>query len=94
MLGFVLPLLVALAAVPLEHLLDSGRPVAMSAAAFLASGLGSCAFVGARMVRAVANVLPSVYDVYVSVPLRIERWLARPRAPGLTRPHARSSAAS
>jgi hypothetical protein len=77
MLGFVLPLLVALAAVPLEHLLDSGRPVAMSAAAFLASGLGSCAFVGARMVRAVANVLPSVYDVYVSVPLRLERRLAR-----------------
>jgi hypothetical protein len=77
MLGFALPFLVALAAVPLEHLFESGRPVAMSAGAFVASGLGSCAFVTARMVRATANVLPSVYDVYVSVPLRLERWIAR-----------------
>jgi hypothetical protein len=90
MLGFVLPFLVALAAVPLEHLFDSGRPVAMGAAAFVASAAGSCAFVAARTVRAAANVLPSLYDVYVSVPLRIERWLARTvrGAPGRAAPKA------
>jgi hypothetical protein len=92
-LGFVLPFLVALAAVPLEHLFDSGRPVAVGLAGALASGCGSLAFFAARALRTVANVLPSLYDVYVSVPLRIERWLAKPRTPGLTRPHARADAA-
>jgi hypothetical protein len=77
LLGFALPFLVALAAVPLEHLFDSGRPVAMTAAAAVGSAVGSCAFVAARTVRAAANVLPSLYDVYISVPLRLERWLAR-----------------
>ncbi len=89
LLGFVLPFLVALAAVPLEHLLASGRPVAVGLAGALVGGLGSLAFFAARTVFALANVLPSVYDVYVSVPLRIERWLSSPRSPGVTRPHAR-----
>jgi hypothetical protein len=92
LLGFALPFVVALAAVPLEHLFDSGRPVAMSAGAFLASGLGSCAFVAARVVRAAANVLPSVYDVYVSVPLRLERRLARTLRPTPNRAAAKQTA--
>ena len=33
-----------------------------------------------RMARTLAGVLPSVYDVYVSVPLRVERALAGLRA--------------
>ena len=91
-LGFVLPFLVALAAVPLEHLFDTGRPVAVGLAGALVSGVGSVAFFAARVFRVVANVLPSAYDVYVSVPLRIERWLASPRLPGVTRPHPRPDA--
>jgi hypothetical protein len=92
MLGFVLPWLGALAAVPVGTLLDSGRHVGVALAAWLVGGAGSLSFLLAHGVRAVANVLPSAYDVYVSVPLRIERWLERPRGPGVTRPHARSSA--
>jgi hypothetical protein len=93
MLGFVLPFVVALAALPLETLLDSGRHAGVALAAWGVGGMGSLAFVLARAARAVANVLPSAYDVYVSVPLRIERWLARPARPsGLTRPHVRSEA--
>ena len=92
LLGFVLPFLVALAAVPLAHLLASGRPVAVGLAGVLVSGLGSLAFFAARAIQLLANVLPSVYDVYVSVPLRIERWLASPRSGGVTRPHPRPSA--
>lgn len=94
LLGFVLPFVVALAAVPLDTLLESGRHACVVLAAWLASAAGSLAYLAARTVRALAHVLPSAYDVYVSVPLRIERWLAKPRSPGLTRPHARSSAAS
>jgi len=49
------------------------------------------AFRLAHGARATRNVLPSVIDVYVSLPLRIERWLAQPRLAGVSRPHARSS---
>ncbi len=91
-LGFVLPWLGALAAVPLGTLLDSGRHVGVALAAGLVSGVGSLAFGLGHIARATASVLPSLIDVYVSVPLRIERWLAKPRAGGVTRPHSRSSA--
>ena len=74
-LGFVLPFVVALAAVPLELLLDSGRHVGAFAVSLLVSGIGSLAFVMGRAVHTLATVLPSVYDVYVSIPLRIERAL-------------------
>jgi hypothetical protein len=94
LLGFVLPFVVALAAVPLDTLLDSGRHACVALAAWLVGGAGSLSYLLARTTRALAGVLPSVYDVYVSVPLRLERWLARPRAPGLTRPHARPTTAS
>ncbi len=76
-LGFVLPWIVAMVAIPLEMLLDSSRHVLVYFAALLASGVGSLAFVGARAARTLANVLPSIYDAYVSVPLRIERAVRR-----------------
>jgi hypothetical protein len=81
-LGFVLPWVVAMVAIPLEMLLESSRHVLVYLAAFLASGVGSLAFVAARGARALGHVLPSVYDAYVSVPLRIERALKRGREEG------------
>jgi hypothetical protein len=90
-LGFVLPWIVAMVAIPLEMLLDSSRHVLVYLAALLASGVGSIAFVAARAARTLAHVLPSVYDVYVSVPLRIERALksAREGKPAGRRPRAK-----
>jgi len=79
LLAFVFPWLLALVAVPLETGLDSGRHVAMRGGALLVSGLGSLSFMVGRMARTVADVLPSLYDAYVSVPLRIERALKRNR---------------
>ena len=78
-LGFVLPWIVAMVAIPLEMLLDSSRYVLAYLCALLASGAGSLAFVAARVWRTLASVLPSLYDVYVSVPLRIERVFRRGR---------------
>jgi len=88
-LGFVLPWIVAMVAIPLEMLLDSSRHVLVYLAALLASGVGSLAFVTARAARTLANVLPSIYDAYVSVPLRIERALKREREGG-SKPTRRS----
>src|SRR5262245_6961684 len=81
-LGFVLPWIVAMVAIPLEMLLDSSRHVLVYFAALLASGIGSLAFGAARAARTLAHVLPSLYDVYVSVPLRIERVFRRGREDG------------
>jgi hypothetical protein len=91
-LGFVLPWIVAMVAIPLEMLLDSSRHVLAYLAALLASGIGSLAFVMARVARTLAGVAPSLYDVYVSVPLRIERAVRSARGeakPAGRRPRAR-----
>jgi hypothetical protein len=91
-LGFVLPWIVAMVAIPLEMLLDSSRHVLVYLAALLASGAGSLAFVVARAARTLASVAPSLYDVYVSVPLRIERAVRSARGeakPERRRPRAR-----
>ncbi len=86
-LGFLLPWIVALVAVPLEMLLDSGRHVGVYVTGLLLSAAGSLAFVLGRTARGVANVLPSLYDAYVSVPLRIERLVtgAQERSKSSTR---------
>jgi hypothetical protein len=75
LLAFVFPWLLALVAVPLETFLDNGRHVAMRASALFAAALGSLAFLVARAARTLGEVLPSLYDAYVSIPLRIERAL-------------------
>jgi len=72
-LGFILPWILAMVAIPLEMLLDSGRHVAASLAAVCLGGLAALAGGVAHGVRAVFQMLPHLYDVYVSVPLRIER---------------------
>jgi hypothetical protein len=72
-LGFVLPWLIALAALPLDTFLDNGRLVVLHASGLAMSGLGSLAAAAARTARTLGDVLPSVYDAYVSIPLRIER---------------------
>jgi hypothetical protein len=72
-LGFVLPWIVAMVAVPLEMLFDSGRHVAVYFCALFMSGAGSLSIAAGRAARALVNVLRSLYDVYVSIPLRIER---------------------
>jgi hypothetical protein len=45
----------------------------MHASALLVSGLGSLALASGRMARTLSEMLASLYDAYVSIPLRIER---------------------
>jgi hypothetical protein len=90
-LGFALPWVLATVAIPLEMLLDSGRHVLASLAALLVGGLGQLASALEQAVRAVFHVLPSAYDVYVAIPLRLEGWLRR-RDPATQRAPIRSVA--
>ena len=72
-LGFVLPWILAMVAIPLEMFLDSGRHVVANVAEMALRVFGNLMNVLSHVVRYLAIALPSLYDVYISIPLRIER---------------------
>jgi hypothetical protein len=74
-LGFVLPWILAMVAIPLEAFLDSGRHVAARVSVLLLNGAGLAAAALAETARYVGIALTALYDVYVSIPLRIETTL-------------------
>jgi len=71
-LGFILPWIMATVAIPLEMLLDSGRHVLASILSLLIAGLGHVARTLAHAAKALFQMLPNVYDIYIAIPLRIE----------------------
>jgi hypothetical protein len=72
-LGFVLPWLLALVAIPLEMLLDSGRHVLSRASVLGLHAVGGGVRVCGHALCSILGALPNVYDVYIAIPLRIER---------------------
>ena len=87
-LGFVLPWILAMVAIPLEMLLDSARHVLSSLAVAALEAVGYVLRVFGHVAKAFCSMLESAYDVYIGIPLRIEQAL-RGRAgtgPGLGRP--------
>jgi hypothetical protein len=74
-LGFVLPWILAMVAIPLEMLLDSGRHVLAQLAVLVLHAVGNAVHVLAHVARYLTSAIPSVYDVYVAIPLRIERMV-------------------
>jgi hypothetical protein len=77
-MGFILPWILAMIAVPLEMLVESGRHVVGRALALLVRGGGILFRLVAHLVRYLASILALLYDIYVILPLQIER-LARGR---------------
>jgi hypothetical protein len=80
-LGFVLPWILAMVAIPLEMLLDSARHVASSLAVAALEAAGYALRVVAHVASALCSMLINAYDVYIGIPLRIEQAL-RGRGPG------------
>lgn len=78
-LGFILPWILALVAVPLEMLLDSGRHIAGSVTVLFLRTLGASLSGFAVLLRHLTNITINFYDVYISVPLRVEEWLRNMR---------------
>jgi hypothetical protein len=81
-LGFVLPWVLAMVAIPLEMLLDSSRHVLALAVVWGLHALGQLSRLLAWAAVALTSMLVNVYDVYISIPLRIERAVRsqRPRS--------------
>ena len=92
-LGFILPWILAMVAIPLEMLLESSRHVFTSSLALLVQGFGNVAQVFAHGVRTVTTALPSVYEVYIAIPMRLERLLRSTDTTDLKRRAAQTTTA-
>jgi hypothetical protein len=71
-LGFVLPWVLAMVAIPLEMLLDSARHVLSTLAVLALEALASLLRVFGHVAGAVTSMAVNAYDVYIGIPLRIE----------------------
>ncbi len=76
-LGFILPWILALVAVPLEMLMDSGRHIVGSLTVLLLNVLAAVLSGISVLVRHATHITTNLYDVYISVPLRLEEWIGR-----------------
>jgi hypothetical protein len=74
-LGFVLPWILAMVAIPLEMLLDSGRHVASTVLVLTLQGVGALGRAAAYSATQLAAMLVAVYEIYVSIPTKLERAL-------------------
>jgi hypothetical protein len=72
-LGFILPWILAMIAVPLEMLVESGRHVVGRGLGLLLRGLGALLRICAHLVRYLAAALAHVFDIYIVIPLQVER---------------------
>ena len=81
-LGFILPWILALVAVPLEMFLDSGRHVLASLTVGALRLVGGLAGGIAHVSRHLTGMIGNVYDVYIAIPLRIESMVAKGRKTG------------
>jgi hypothetical protein len=73
LLGFILPLALAFIAIPLESLIHSGRTVGGVLCAAAVDGVALLLRIASSITRRVAQVLVTLYDVLIVVPLLIER---------------------
>lgn len=89
-LGFILPWILAMIAVPLEMLIETGRHVVGRGLGLVLRGLAVLVRICAHLVRYATAVLAHAFDIVIVVPLQIER-LARgdsARAPSPVAPAA------
>ena len=79
-LGFILPFLLAWAAIPLEMFVHSGRTVVgLASASGMRMGAFVLRFIG-NLFDSLSRLLVTLYDALVSPALLIERWVRQARA--------------
>jgi len=81
LLGFILPLALAFIAIPLESLIHSSRTVGGVLLAAAVDGLALLLRIASSIVRRMARVLITLYDVAIVLPLLVER-LVKPALAG------------
>ena len=81
LLGFILPLALAFIAIPLESLIHSSRTVGGVLLAAAVDGVALLLRIASSIVRRMARVLITLYDVAIVLPLLVER-LVKPALAG------------
>jgi len=77
LLGFILPFALAFVAIPLESFVNSARTVGGAALVLLARGAAFALRLAGNLVRSLARVLITLYDVVIVLPLLVERLISR-----------------
>src|SRR5437763_4147724 len=72
-LGFILPWILAMVAVPLETLIATGGHIALTATAGILALVGTVSRLLAHGSRYLIEGLRHLYDIYIVIPLQIER---------------------
>jgi hypothetical protein len=89
-LGFVLPWILAMVAVPLETMISTGGHIVLSAVAGLLYLGGMISRLGGHAMRYLLEAARHVYDIYIIIPLQIEKMVSNGRTPDPKSPHAAS----
>jgi hypothetical protein len=76
-LGFILPWILAMVAVPLETLITTGGHIAYTLAMAFLGLLGTLARLMAHASRYLMETLRHAYDVYIVLPLQLERLIGQ-----------------
>jgi hypothetical protein len=80
-LGFTLPWILAMIAVPLEMLIESGRHVVNRIIVLFLHGVGLVARFMAYVLQYVILLFAHLYDAIIMIPIQIERWIRGKNAP-------------
>jgi hypothetical protein len=80
-LGFTLPWILAMIAVPLEMLIESGRHVVNRILVLLLYGFGLVARFIAYVLQYAILLIAHLYDTIIMIPIQIERWIRGDNAP-------------
>jgi hypothetical protein len=88
-LGFILPWILAMVAVPLETMISTGGHIVLSAITGVLHLGGVIARVCGRVISAAFDAAQHLYDIYIVIPLQIEKALARPPPESASKPPPR-----
>ncbi len=79
-LGFILPWVLAMVAIPLEMLMSSGGTVIAALVTFVLRLFGYLTRVIAHLIRFVVLILKHLYDIYIIIPLQVGRLMRSKQA--------------
>ena len=74
-LGFILPWILAMVAVPLETMISTGGHIVLSASTGILHLLGMVCRLGGHGMRYLCEGARHLYDIYIVIPLQIERMV-------------------
>jgi hypothetical protein len=87
-LGFILPWILAMVAVPLETMISTGGHIVLSAVMGLLHAGSMICRLGGHGMRYLCEGVRHVYDIYIVIPLQIERLVTSGSKPSPVAAHS------